>query len=163
MLSFLSDKAKLFPENFSKNFILDDSGISLPSFSSRTNLKLLNIIPVTRKIVKRSSATLTRQRRLVLIVFQWWFWRTMSLNFYIILVGLFNIYLKESCFPGCWKASFVVPVFKKVERNVQRKSIALLAFIPWLVKSLKNLEIIVLLITSRKVDFSTFPLWPQVF
>ena len=65
----------------------------------------------------------------------------MSLNFYIILVGLFNIYMKKSCFPGCLKVSFVVPVFKKVERSVQRKSTALLAFIPWLVKSLKNLEL----------------------
>ena len=38
-----SDKAKLFTENFSKNSNLDDSGISLHVFSSRTNLKLYNI------------------------------------------------------------------------------------------------------------------------
>ena len=42
MLSSASDKAKLFDENFSKNSNLDDSGISLPVFPSRTNLKLLN-------------------------------------------------------------------------------------------------------------------------
>ena len=40
MLSSASDKAKLFAENFSKNSNLDDSGISLPVFPSRTNLKL---------------------------------------------------------------------------------------------------------------------------
>ena len=34
-----TDKAKLFTENFSKNSNLDDSAISLPVFSSRTNLK----------------------------------------------------------------------------------------------------------------------------
>ena len=40
MLSFASDKAKLFAENFSKNSNLDDSDISLPVFPSKTNLKL---------------------------------------------------------------------------------------------------------------------------
>ena len=43
VLSSASDKAKLFAENFSKNSNLDDSGISLPVFHSRTNLKLHNI------------------------------------------------------------------------------------------------------------------------
>ena len=41
--SDLSDKAKLFAENFSKNSNLDDSGVSLPVFPSGTNLKLQNI------------------------------------------------------------------------------------------------------------------------
>ena len=40
VLSSASDKAKLFAENFSLNSNLDDSGISLPVFPSRTNLKL---------------------------------------------------------------------------------------------------------------------------
>ena len=35
-----SDKAKLFAENLSKSSNLDDSGICLPVFPSRTNLKL---------------------------------------------------------------------------------------------------------------------------
>ena len=52
MLSSASDKAKLFAENFSKNCNLDDSGISLPAFPSRTNLKLYNI-SVTPKMVKK--------------------------------------------------------------------------------------------------------------
>ena len=38
--SSASDKAKLFAEHFSLNSNLNDSGISLPVFSSRTNLKL---------------------------------------------------------------------------------------------------------------------------
>ena len=67
-----SDKAKLFPKNFSNNFILDDSGISLPVFPSRTNLKLHNI-SITPKMVKKSQQTWIHQRHLVLIVFQWWF------------------------------------------------------------------------------------------
>ena len=52
MLSPASGKAKLFVENFSKNSNLDDSGISLPVFPSRTNLKLHNI-SVTPKMVKK--------------------------------------------------------------------------------------------------------------
>ena len=46
MLYSACDKAKLFAKNFSKN-----SGISLPVFPSRTNLKL-NKISVTPKMVK---------------------------------------------------------------------------------------------------------------
>ena len=52
MLSFTLNKAKLFAENFSKDSNLDDSGISLPVFPSRTNLKLHNI-SVTSKMVKK--------------------------------------------------------------------------------------------------------------
>ena len=51
-LSSASDEAKLFAENFSKNSNLHDSGICLPDFPSRTNLKLHNI-SVTLKIVKK--------------------------------------------------------------------------------------------------------------
>ena len=57
VLSSASDKAKLFAENFSKNSNLDDSGISLPVFPSRTNLKLHNI-SATPKMVKQSYQTL---------------------------------------------------------------------------------------------------------
>ena len=52
-----SDKAKLFAENFSKNSNLDDSGILLPVFSSRTNLKLHNI-SVTPKMIKKVTMNL---------------------------------------------------------------------------------------------------------
>ena len=44
--------SKLFAENFSKNSKFDDSGISLPDFPSRTNLKLHNIT-VSHKMVKK--------------------------------------------------------------------------------------------------------------
>ena len=53
VLSSASDKAKLFAKNFSKNSNLDDCGISLSVFPSRTNLKLHNIF-ITPKMVKRS-------------------------------------------------------------------------------------------------------------
>ena len=52
VLSLASGKAKLLAENFSKKSNLDDSGISLPVFPSRTNLKLQNI-SVNPKMVKK--------------------------------------------------------------------------------------------------------------
>ena len=57
MLSFASDKAKLLAENFSKNSNLDDSGISLPVFPFRSNLKLHNI-SVTPKMVRKAVKNL---------------------------------------------------------------------------------------------------------
>ena len=53
VLSSASDKVKLFAKNFSNNSDLDYSCISLPVFSSRTNLKLYNI-SITPKMVKKS-------------------------------------------------------------------------------------------------------------
>ena len=41
VLSCVSDKAKFFDQNFSKNSNLDDSGISLSLFPSGTNLIFL--------------------------------------------------------------------------------------------------------------------------
>ena len=51
VLSSAYDKAKLFAENFSVNFNLDDSCISLPNFPSRTK----HNISVTPKMVKKAS------------------------------------------------------------------------------------------------------------
>ena len=56
MLPSASDKAKLFTENFSKNSNLHNSGISLPVFPSRTNLKFHNI-SISPKTVKKVIMT----------------------------------------------------------------------------------------------------------
>ena len=50
VLSFASDKAKLFAENFSKNYNLDDSSISLPDFFFWSNLTLHNISVSPKKV-----------------------------------------------------------------------------------------------------------------
>ena len=50
VLSFVSDKTKLSAKNFSKNSNLEGSGISLPVFASRTNLKLPKIV---KKVIKK--------------------------------------------------------------------------------------------------------------
>ena len=71
VVSSVSDKAKLFAENLSKNCNVDDSGASLSAFLSRTSLK--RHVSLTPKLVKKVTTK---------IVFNWWFWRNMSLNFY---------------------------------------------------------------------------------
>ena len=56
-----SYKAELFAKNVSKNSNLDDSGIPLPVFPSRTNLKLHNI-SLAPKMVKKIIANLNSSK-----------------------------------------------------------------------------------------------------
>ena len=79
-MSSASDKGKLFDENFSKNSNLDDSGISLPAFPSRTNVKLHNF-SVTPKIVRRVVMNLDLSKASGPDCIQWWFLKTVSRNF----------------------------------------------------------------------------------
>ena len=100
VLSSASDKAKLFPENFSKNSNLDDSGISLPVFPSRTNLKLHNI-SVTPKMVKKVIMNLDLSKAsgpdcIPVVVL-----KNCEPELSNVLAELFNKRLKESCFPYC--------------------------------------------------------------
>ena len=93
-----SDKMKLFAENFSKNSNLDDSGISLPVFPSRTNLKLHNI-SVTPKMVKKVLMNLDLSKAscpdyIIVVVLK-------KLSY--ILAEHFNKCYKESSFLDCWK------------------------------------------------------------
>ena len=57
------------------------------------------------------------------------------------LAGLFNVCLKESFFPDCWKVSTVVPVFRNVaERSTAKnyRSISLLSVISKVLEELVN-------------------------
>ena len=92
------DKAKLFAKIFSKNSNLDDSGILLPVFHSRTNVKLHKIFELPRWL-KESYRTLIRQRQPVLIVFQWWFYRIETLNFHTYQLN-YSIYVWRSQIVG---------------------------------------------------------------
>ena len=111
--SSASDRAKLFAKNFSKNSNLDDSGISLPVFASRTALKLCDI-SITPKMVKKvitnlDSTRVFRPACIPVVVL-----KNCEPELSYILAQLFKMSLKESCFPECWKVSSVVPVFKNV-------------------------------------------------
>ena len=100
MLSSASDKAKLFPENFSKNSNLDDSGISLPVFPSRANLKLHNI-SITPKKVKKVLMNLDLSKAsgpdcIPVVVL-----KNSEPELSYVLTKLFNNCLKEPCFLDC--------------------------------------------------------------
>ena len=126
MLFSASDKAQLFAENFSKNSNLYDSGISLPVFFSKTNLKLHNIyvtpMIVTKVIMNIDLPKASGPGCIPVVVLT-----NCEPELSYILTELFNKCLKESCFP----------------EGLQLKTTD---FFLWL-KSLKNLSIIELLIT----------------
>ena len=121
MLSFESAKAKLFAENFSKNSYLDDSGISLPVFLSRTNLKLHNIF-ITPKMVKKIITNLDLSKASAPDCIPVLVLKNCAPKLCYILAEFFNKCQKESCFPDYWKVSSMVPVFKNVrERSTVKK------------------------------------------
>ena len=111
MLSSASDNGKLFAENFSKNYNLDDSGISLHIFPSRTNLKKHNI-SITSKMVKKVIMNLDLSKASGPDCIPEVVLKNCEPELSYILAELFNKCLKESCFPDCWKVLSVVPVFK---------------------------------------------------
>ena len=98
VLSFAFDEAKLFAENVSKNFNLDDSGISLPVFPSRTNLKVHNI-SVTHKMVKKVIMNLDLSMGSGPDCIPVVFLKNCEPELSYILAELFNKYRKESCSP----------------------------------------------------------------
>ena len=121
MLSSTSDKAKLFAKNFSKNSNLDDLGISLPVFPSRTNLKLHNI-SITAKMAKKVKTNLDSSKAsgadcIPVVVL-----KNYEPGLSYIPAELSNMCLKEFCFPDCWKLLLVVPVFKNVRERSTAKS-----------------------------------------
>ena len=144
VLSSASDKAKLFAKNFSKNSNLDDSGISLPVFPLRTNLKLHNI-SITPKIVKKVITNLDSSKAsgpdcIPVVVL-----KNCEPELSYILAKLFSKCLKESCFLDCWKVSSVVPAFKNVgERSTAKnyRPVSLLSVVSKVFEKLVNNRIV---------------------
>ena len=101
MLSSASGKGKLFPENFSVNSNLDDSGISLPVLPSRTNLKLHNM-SVTPKMVRKVVMNLDLSKAsgpncIPVVVL-----KNCEPELFYTLAELFNKCLKDCSFPDRW-------------------------------------------------------------
>ena len=104
MLSSPSDKTNLFAKIFSKNSNVDDSSIFLPTFPSRTNLKLHNIHVTPKQVKVIINFELSKVSGLYYIsavVLQ-----KCEHDLSCILAELFNLCLKESCL----KVSSVIPV-----------------------------------------------------
>ena len=98
VLSSASDKAKLFAKNLSNNSNLDESGISLFVFPSRTNLKL-HSISITPKMVKKVILNLDSSKSsgpdgIPVVVL-----KNCEPQLSYILTEFFNLCLTESCFP----------------------------------------------------------------
>ena len=143
VLPSASDKAESFAKNFSKNSNLDDCGISLPVFPSRTNLKLH--ISITPKMVKKVITNLDSSKAsgpdyIPVVVL-----KNCEPELSYVLAKLFSKCLKESCFPDCWKVSSVVPVFKNVGERSTAKSyrpVSLLSVVRKVFEKLVNNRIV---------------------
>ena len=98
VLSSSSDEAKKFAENFCKNSNFDDSGISLPVFPLRTNLKLHNI-SVILKIIKKVIMNLDLSKASGLDCIPVMTIKNCEVELCYILAELFSKCLKDSCFP----------------------------------------------------------------
>ena len=138
MLLSASDKAKLFAKNFSKNSDIDDLGASLPVFPSKTNLEVHNS-SVTPKVVKKVMANLDSSNMsspdYILVVVL----KNCEPERSYILAELFNMCLKESCFPDFWKVSSMV--FKNVGERFTAKNyhpVSLLSVVSKIFEKLVN-------------------------
>ena len=130
-------KRNCFLKTFLRTLILMNQ---LPVFSSRTNQKL-HIISVTHKMIKKFRTNLDLSKASgpdynpVVVL------RNFESQLWDILAELFNICLKYSCFPNCWKVLSVVPVFPDVgERSTAKnyRSVSLLSVVSKAFEKLVN-------------------------
>ena len=119
------NQIKLFAEIFSMNYNLDESGISLPSSTSRTTLTQHNIF-VTSEFNKRFLTNLFFAKGA-------WRWLYPSggseecvTKLSCIPAELFNVSLMEFCFPDWWKDPSVVTVFENREKPMAKTATLLL-------------------------------------
>ena len=132
MLSSASDKAKLFAENFSKNSNLDDSVTSSPLFSSRKMVKKI----ITNLDLSKASGP----DYIPVVVL-----KNCERELSYILAKIFNMCLKESCLPDCWKVPLVVPVFWNVGERTTAKNycpVGLLSVVSKVFEKLVNNRIV---------------------
>ena len=137
MLSSASDKAKLFAENIFKNCNPDGSGISLPVFPSRTNLKLHNIT-ITPKMVKKVIMTHDLSKAsgpdcIPMVVLE-----NCKPELSYILAELFSKCLRSLVFQIVARFHQWSLYLRMLGKGLQLKTAAVLVFFLWLVKSLKN-------------------------
>ena len=137
VLSSGSDKAKFFAENFSLNSNLDDLGVSLPVFPSRTNLKLHNI-SITPKMVRKVVMNLDLSKAsgpdcIPVVVL-----KNCEPKLPYILAELFNKCLKSLVFQIVGRFRLWSLYLRMLGKGLLLKTTAVLVFFLWLVKSLKN-------------------------
>ena len=110
----------MFVKNFSKKSKLANSGISLPAFNFKTNLKRHNI-HLTPKLVKKVITNLDSSKAPDLDCIPVLVLKKCEPELSHKLAELFNMCLKRSCFQDCCKVLSVVPVFKNIgERSTAK-------------------------------------------
>ena len=147
VLSSASDKAKLFTESFSKNSNLDDSGIFLPVFPSRTNLKLHNI-SVNPKMVRKVTMNLDLSKScgpdcIPLLVL-----KNCEPELSYILAELFSKCLKKSCFQVVGRFHWWCLYFRMLGERSTAKTyhpVSLLSVVSKVFEKLVNNRIVCLL------------------
>ena len=149
-----SDKAK-----FSKNSNPGDSGISLLVFPSRTNLKLHNI-SITQKMVRKVISNIDSSKMscpdcIPVVVL-----RNCESEVSYVLAEPFNMCLKKSYFPDCWKVSLVIPLFKSVGERSTAKNYCPFSLLSVVSKVFKNFVNNRIVGHEEKYDlFFWFPVW----
>ena len=131
-------------KNFSNISSLDESGISFPVLTSRTNLKLHNI-SITTKLVNKVIMNLDLSKvsgpdYIPVVVL-----KNCEPGLSYILAELFNMCWKESCFPDCWKVLSGILVFKNVGERSTAKSyhpVSLLSVVSKVFEKLVNNRIV---------------------
>ena len=123
-----------------RNLALKTFGELLIMFSKKVNLLYLLYSSAQRccllHLIKQNCLLKTFLRTLILMTWVSLYqfslleliWSCESELSYI-LAELFNIRLKVSCFPDCWKVSFVVPVFKNVGGRSTAKDYCLVSLL----------------------------------
>ena len=137
-MSSVFDKAKLFAKN------LDDLGISLPVLPPKSNLKLYNI-SITPKIVEKLIVKLDSSKASGPDCISVVILKNSEPELSYIPAEFFNMCLKESCFPDCWKVSSVVPVFQNVGERSTAKNyspVSLLSSVSKVFEKLVNNNIV---------------------
>ena len=116
----------------------------VPVFPSRTNLKQHNASIASKKvktvIENLDSSKASGSDSIPVVVL-----KNYEPERLYILAELFNMCLKESCFPDCWKVSSVVPVFKNVgERSTAKnyRPVSLLSVVSKVFEKLVNNRIV---------------------
>ena len=139
VFSSASDKAKLFAGNFSMNSNLDDSGISLPVFPSRINLKLHNI-SITPKMVRKVGMNLDLSKAsgpdcIPVVVL-----KNYEPELSYILAELFNKCLRSLVFQTVGKFHLWSLYLRMLGKGLLLKTNTMLVFFLWLVRYLRNLK-----------------------
>ena len=138
MLSSTSNKTKLLVKNFSENSNLDESGIFLPVFPSRTNLKLHHISK-TPKIVKKVIMDLDSSKApgpdcISVVVLN-----SCGLNVHIYYLNTSMCVWKNLVFQIVGRSHWWSLYLRMLEKSLLLKTTTLIVFFLWLFKSLKNL------------------------